>query len=47
MESFHVIHIEGRISGNQASEMWISWWKCAREVNIRMRSKKTEKKRCA
>lgn len=47
MESFHVIHIKGRISGNQASEMWISWWKCALEVNIKMVSKKKEKKRCA
>ena len=32
MESFHVIHIKGRISGNQASEMWISWWKCALDL---------------
>ena len=30
MESFHVIHIKGRISGIQALEMWKTGWKCAR-----------------
>ena len=47
MESFHVIHIKGRISGNQVSEMWKTVRKYAWEVDIRMKSKKPEKKRCA
>ena len=47
MESFHVIHIKWRISGNQVSKMWKTGWKCARAVDIRMKSKKPEKKRCA
>ena len=46
MESFHVIHIKGRISGNQIMEMWKTGWKCAWEVDIRMKSKKVEKKKC-
>ena len=47
MESFHVIHIKGRISRIQVLEMWKTRWKCARLVDIRMKSKKPEKKRCA
>ena len=47
MESFHVIHIKGRISGNQAPKMWKTGWKCAWKVDISMKSKKPEKKRCA
>ena len=47
MESFHVIHIKGRISGIKVLEMWKTRWKCAQVVNIRMKSKKPEKKRCA